>query len=274
MIIDYETEYDNLARVPEHPGIVERWLDASTQYRASSNATLDVSYGKGDKCQYDLFAARGAGDPIAVYIHGGYWQRGDRKGYSFVARTLNERGVSVAIPSYTLCPGQTIAGIVGEIRQCLTVLWQRTGRRPVIIGHSAGGHLAAAMMATNWSSIGGVPSDLVAAAVSISGLFDLPPLIETSLNTALRLTHDAARAASPIFWQAPSRDCRIIAAVGGLESPEFLRQSLDLVEVWSRAGVKAECVVVPSTNHFTVVDELVRPDSAMLARVVAMAKMQ
>ena len=250
----------------------QRWAEDSARYRLSANAALDLPYGSGDRHRYDLFVAAGAGEPVAVYIHGGYWQRGDRRDYSCMARVLNERGLTVAIPSYTLCPGETIAGIVGEMREFLRALWQKTGRRPVVVGHSAGGHLAAALMATNWSTIEGVPADLVAGAYAISGVFDLPPLIPTTLNTALRLDAGTARAASPMFWQPPSRECRFVAAVGGLESAEFLRQSLDLAEVWSRAGVKAECVVVPQANHFTVVDELVRAESATVDRIVGFAQ--
>ena len=162
--------------------------------------------------------------------------------------------------------------IVGEMRQFLKTLYEATKRRPVVTGNSAGGHLTGAMVATDWSKVGGVPSDLVKAGYAISGVYDLPPLIGTSINDAVTMDQAKAKEASPILWPAPPRDRTVVAAAGGDESQEFIRQSLDIVAAWSRAGVKAECVVVPSTNHFTIVDELVRPDSAMLARVVAMAK--
>lgn len=271
--IDYEAEYNNRRRVPEHTEIMARWAAHSARVRATLAHELDLSYGSGPRNRFDLFAApEGTADgPLVAYIHGGYWQRGDRVDYSFVAEALVGRGVVVALPSYTLCPEATIAQIVDEMRQFLVALWRRTAKRPVIVGHSAGGHLAAAMMATDWSRHD-APADLVRAGYAISGVFDLTPLIPTSLNEALRLTPEAAREASPILWPPPPRDRTFVAAVGGAESQEFLRQSLDITAAWSAAGVKAECVVVPNANHFTVVDELTRPESAMVQRILQLAQ--
>jgi arylformamidase len=207
-----------------------------------------------------------------IYVHGGYWQRGEAKPYAFIARVLNERGIAVATPSYTLCPVAKVNDIIAELRQCLKTLWQKMRERPLIVGHSAGGHLAAALVATDWSKVGDVPRDLVRTGYSLSGVFDLAPLIGTSLNEALKLDVKSAREASPILWPAPPRDRTFIAAVGANESQEFIRQSLDIAGTWSRAQVKAECVVVPAANHFTIVDELARPESAMLARIVGLAR--
>ena len=271
--IDYEAEYNNRQRVPEHTEIMTRWTEQSARVRASLPGELDQPYGPGQRHRYDLFVPSGgltSETPLVAYIHGGYWQRGDRTDYSFVAETLVGKGAAVALPSYTLCPEATVAQITDEMRQFLCALWQRTSRRAVVVGHSAGGHLAAALMATDWSRHG-VPADLVRAAYAISGVFELEPLIPTSLNEALRLTPETAREASPLLWPRPPADRTFVAAVGGAESQEFLRQSLDLTAAWSAAGVKAECVVVPNANHFTVVDELNRPQSAMNQRVLQLA---
>ena len=271
--LDLEAEYNNRNRVPEHAAIQERWAKASAALRSEARCELDKPYGKAERQKYDLFHPKtGAAGPLVVFIHGGYWQRGDRKAYGFVAREFIAQGVSVAVPSYSLCPAVSVMDIVAEMRQFLKALYEATRRRPVVTGNSAGGHLTAAMLATDWSKAGGVPSDLVRAGYAISGVFDLAPLIPTSINEAAKLDAAKAREAGPLFWPAPPRDRTFVAAAGGDESQEFIRQSLDITAAWSRAGVKAECVVVPSTNHFTIVDELVRPDSAMLARIVAMAK--
>lgn len=272
--LDNEAQYNNRARVPEHPAIQERWSKASDEARRAAVAELDRSYGSGERHKYDLLKPRQASGamPLVVYIHGGYWQRGDRKGVAFVAKELNARGIAVALPGYTLCPAASIMDIVAELRQCLKALWEATKQRPVVVGHSAGGHLAAAMLATDWSKVAGVPADLVRAAYAISGVFDLDPIVGTSLNEALKLDAAKARAASPLFWPAPPKERTLVAAAGGDESQEFIRQSLEIAAAWSRAGVKAECVVVPSTNHFTIVDELANPESAMLARIVALAR--
>jgi arylformamidase len=207
-----------------------------------------------------------------VYIHGGYWQRGDRKEYSFVARELNANGISVAIPSYSLCPAASVMEIIDEMTLCVAALWKKLRRRPLVIGHSAGGHLTAAMLANDWARVAGVPADLVRAGYGLSGVYDLAPLIDTSLNEALHLSSGTARVASPVFRPAPPKGRRFIAAVGGDESAEFLRQSRVIAETWEQAGLLTENEVVPGTNHFTVVEELIRPGSPMLTRIIALAR--
>lgn len=269
--LDYEKEYDNRGRVADSAAIMQRWSMAARSAGATANASLDLSYGSGERNRFDLFLSGQPASPLAIYIHGGYWQRGDRKDYSFVAKALNEQGVDVVIPSYSLCPTVPISTIINEMQALVVALWANKQCRPVVVGHSAGGHLAAAMLATDWSAFGDVPADLVRCAYALSGVYDLPPLIGTSLNTALQMTPQSARADSPLLWKPPPATARMIASVGGLESSEFLRQSLDLTDVWSRAGVKSECVVVPGTNHFTIVDELTRTGSAMVTRVAELA---
>jgi arylformamidase len=142
----------------------------------------------------------------------------------------------------------------------------------VITGHSAGGHLTAAMAATDWSKIEGVPADLVRAGIAISGVFELAPLIPTSINDLARLDEASARAASPLSWPPPPKDRTLVAAVGGNESSEFLRQSRVIAETWAHAGLEMEYLVVPGTNHFTVVDELTKPSSALFLRLASLAR--
>jgi arylformamidase len=274
--LDLEAEYNNRQRVPEHGEIIARWLSASAAARASLGGERDVPYGTGERLRYDLFHARGtaaANLPLVVYIHGGYWQSRHGHDFAFVAPALVANGLAVALPSYNLCPAVSVGDIIAEMQSFLIALWGRTRQRPVVVGHSAGGHLAAAMLATDWSKAGsGVPADLVRVAYAISGVFELEPLIPTSLNAALRLDADTARQWSPLLWPAPAKDRTLVAAVGANESQEFIRQSLDMAAAWSGSGVKAECVVVPAANHFTIVDELARPESAMIARIGLLAR--
>lgn len=272
--LDLEAEYNNRRRVPDYPDINTRWEKASATYRSEAKCELDKPYGRAERQKFDLFHPKsGTPSGVVVFIHGGYWQRGDRKAYSFIAREFNARGLSVAVPSYTLCPAATVMQIVDEMRQCMKAVYEATKQRPVVTGNSAGGHLTGAMVATDWTKVGGVPADLVRAGYAISGVFDLAPLIPTSINELAKLTVASAREAGPLFWPAPPKDRTFVAAVGGDESQEFIRQSLEIANAWSKAGVKAECVIVPSTNHFTVVDELARPESATFARLVGMTKL-
>jgi len=150
----------------------------------------------------------------------------------------------------------------------------RLGRRLVISGHSAGGHLSACMLATDWPAFdASIPEDPVIAAYAISGLFDLDPLVETSINNALRLDHAAARAASPLFCSPPLRGS-LDAVVGENESAEYFRQSRSIVEAWGAAGLATRFGTVPAANHFTAIAPLADPDSPMVARLKELAERQ
>jgi len=266
--MDCEVEYNPRLRVPHYQDIMARWRAASAVARRTARASLDQPYGPGERQRYDMFHAGDPAAPLAVYIHGGYWQAGGRQDVAFVARPLNAAGIDVAIPSYSLCPSVSVMQIVDELRRCLAVLWAATAKRPAVIGHSAGGHLAAAMLASAWRELPGVPADLVRVGCTLSGVFELAPLIATSFNAAVRLDARTASDASPVRWPPPSEGA-LIAAVGGDESAEFHRQSRTMAAVWAGAGVRTEYLSIAGANHYTILDELADPDSALFGRVVS-----
>jgi arylformamidase len=165
----------------------------------------------------------------------------------------------------------TVDDIIQQMRAASREL-ARLGRPLVISGHSAGGHLAACMLATDWPAFdASLPEDLVIATYAISGLFDLRPLVETSINTALLLDHATARAASPLFSNAPARGS-LDAVVGENESAEYFRQSRAIVERWGAAGVETRFGTVPNANHFTAIAPLADPDSPMVLRLKELAR--
>ena len=190
--------------------------------------------------------------------------------HSHMARGLNERGFAVGVVGYDLCPIVTIADIVEQIRRACASLWQRFNRRMLVCGHSAGGHLTAAMVATDWQKLWPkVPSDLVPVGYAISGVFDLTPLTKTSMNQDFRLDDQEARRISPIFWTVPPG--RVLdAAVGDLESSEFKRQSRSMADAWRQAKAETRYAELPG-NHFTVIDALADPNNAMVARIAEVA---
>jgi arylformamidase len=220
--VDYDVEYNNRARVPEHPALFAGWAKDAAAYRAR-HAPSCISYGPGARNMVDFFPGDREG-PIVVFIYGGYWQSLDGSSFSHLAGGLNAHGIGVAIPSYDLCPNVSVDDIIQQMRAASREL-ARLGRPLVISGHSAGGHLAACMLATDWPAFDTtLPEDLVVAAYAISGLFGLGALVETSINKALRLDQTTARAASPLFWNAPLRGS-LDAVVGENESAEYFRQS-------------------------------------------------
>lgn len=269
--MDAEAEYNNRARVPESAALIAGWArDAAAFREAWTWAELGLPYGPGERERLDLFRP-GPGDirteawPLALFLHGGYWQALDRSFFSHVARGLLARGVAVAIPSYDLCPAVPLARIVEQARAAAAMLHRRTGRRMLATGHSAGGHLTAMLMATDWRALDpALPDDLVPAGLPISGVFELEPLLGTSIGAALRLGAAEARALSPRFL--PSPDGALHVAVGGAESGEFLRQSRDFAAARG-GGFEA----LPGLNHFTVLDPLAAPEGALARRAAAMA---
>lgn len=267
--IDYEVEYNNRARVPENPSLMAGWARDAAAYRDRHPPRV-ISYGPGARNVIDFFPGDRDG-PIVVFIHGGYWQALDGSSSSHLAAGLNAHGISVAIPSYDLCPGVSVDRIIEEMRIATREL-ARMGQPLVMSGHSAGGHLAACMLATDWPAFDpSLPEDLVVAAYTISGLFDLCPLVETSINNALQLDPASAKAVSPLFWKAPARGS-LDAAVGETESAEYFRQSRTIVERWGAAGIATRFAVVPGANHFTAVAPLADPQSPMVARLIELAK--
>jgi arylformamidase len=274
---NYEAEYDNRARVPEYAEIFLRWAREAENYRAdrlkAGRAELGLCYGETPREAVDLFLPdAGDGAPVAMFVHGGWWRSLEPSSFSQMARGLNVRGVAVAVAGYDLCPSITIAGIVDQIRRACAFLWQRYERRFLVYGHSAGGHLASAMVATDWPSLyPKAPADLVPAGYAISGVFDLSPLVGISVNQDLRLDAAEARRLSTAFWQPPAG--RVFDAVaGGFESAEFKRQSRLLADSWRQHGVQTRFEEIPGMNHFTVIDALADPESAMVARVAALAQ--
>jgi len=272
--VDYEVEYNNRARVPENPALMAGWAKDAAAYRVK-HAPRAMSYGPGARHRIDFFPGDGRGGidgkgPIVVFIHGGYWQALDGSSSSHLAAGLNAHGIDVAIPSYDLCPEVSVEQIIGQMRMASRELARL--RRPLVVsGHSAGGHLAACMLATDWPAFdASLPADLVLAAYTISGLFDLGPLVETSINKAMGLDQAAARAASPLFWPAPARGS-LDAVVGGNESAEYFRQSRTIVDLWGKAGVATRFGTVPAANHFTAIAPLADPDSPMVSRLRELA---
>lgn len=274
--IDYEAEYNNRARVPEHVDIFARWTRQAENYRAEmlkrDRCQLDLSYGDSPRQTFDLFLPEKDGvAPLAMFIHGGYWRSLDPSMFSHMARGLNAGGVTVAVVGYDLCPTVTIADIIEQMRRACVFLWQRLGRCMMVYGHSAGAHLAGAMVATDWTALyPKAPADLVPSAVGISGIFDLSPLVGLSANQDLHLDAEEARRMSPALWPiATGRS--FDAVVGGLESSEFKRQSRIIAQAW-QATAQTAYQEVAGTNHYTVIDPLADPASSIVARLVELAR--
>jgi len=277
MAIDWEVEYNNRARVPEHPQIFERWVRDGAAYREEAakegRAEIGLKYGPSPRQTIDIFKPKSGGDgPLALFIHGGYWRSLEPSSFSQMARGMNAHGVTVAVSGYDLAPQVSIGQIIGQTQQACLFLWRRFKKRIMVSGHSAGGHLTACMVASDWKALDNdAPADLCPAGYAISGLFDLAPLLHLATNADFKLDAAEARRISPLFW--PVAKGRVLdAVVGGAESSEFLRQSKIIADGWREKGVETRYEAVPGMNHFNICDPLTDPNSAMTKRLVALAR--
>jgi arylformamidase len=274
MRIDLEAEYNNRARVPEHPALIAGWARDAEAYRVEAAGRMStIEYGPTSRQRIEIFLPErpASGALTALFIHGGYWQGLDPSMFSHMAKGLNAHGVAVGVVGYDLCPAVTVRDIIGQVEIAAMALHGRFGTPIVAFGHSAGGHLAACLAAEDWRDMDpSLPERLVPAGLAVSGLFDLEPLIPTSINAKLGLDVEEARQCSPRLWPAPqgvSFECW----VGGAESAEYHRQSRTLAAVWAGSGLDTAYVEVPGANHFTVIAGLTDPLDPMTARLAALA---
>jgi arylformamidase len=266
----YDEQYDNRARVPEHPQIFKRWARASALSRDGLSRRVDVAYGPGPKETLDIFPTTDGDAPVLVFIHGGWWRGFDKADHSFVAPAFVNAGAMVVVPNYDLCPATTIEGITLQMVRALAWTWRHAHlyggdpKRIVVAGHSAGGHLAAMLLSCDWKAVGAdLPRDLVKKALAISGLFDLDAIRRTPfLQKDLRLTPASARKLSPAGFPPPRG--ALYAVAGGNESAEFLRQTQLIQTRWGRRAVPVS-EALPGLDHFTVLHDLVDPDTRLHA---------
>lgn len=265
----HDRMYNNRALVPDHAEHLARWARDSEAARRAGPCRLDMAYGDGPNETLDIFPAPGGKAPVLVFLHGGYWRSLDKADHSFVAPAFTRRGACVVVPNYALCPDVTIPQITLQMVRALAWTWRHIAahggdpRRISIVGHSAGGHLAAMLLACVWKAWApDLPAGLVRGALSVSGLHELAPLRRTPfLQESLRLTPAQAAKASPALLPPPRRGV-LYSVAGGDESAEFLRQNQLIRQAWGARAVPV-CEVLPGLNHFSVMQALVEPDSRL-----------
>lgn len=257
--------YNNRALVPEHERHFMQWEQASSDAREAHPHQCDIKYGSGPMELLDVFPSAKPGAPVVVFIHGGYWRSLDKSGHSFIAPAFTNEGACVVVPNYALCPAVTIPQIVMQMVKALAWTWRNAARfggdpsRITVIGHSAGGHLATMLLACDWKAYDkDLPPDLVKNAMSISGLYDLEPVMHTPfLKDSLQLTPEQVRLASPAGLPR-SRQGVLYTLVGGDESAEFLRHNTLMQAAWGKKTVPVN-EALPGLNHFSVLEALTGP---------------
>ena len=254
--------------------VMQAWSASSAAFREQADASLDCAYGSGERERIDIFRCGASGAPLYVYLHGGYWQRGDKSLYSFIAAPFLNAGVDVAIIGYPLCPQVSMTDLVSKVRQAIGWLYHNAGQLGVnrerinLSGHSAGGHLTAMAVCCDWPDFDEkLPRELLKTAIPFSGLYELAPLLQTSISDALHLTSTEVSRLSPVSLQ-PEAQIPLLTIVGGAETAEFFRQTDLLIESWSGLLPHIDRHVEPDVDHIDLIDRLASPDSQIFQRII------
>lgn len=263
---DLVREYSPRVQVPAVAPIFQRYREEGAAFLAA-HAHREIAYGVGPRERLDLLLPSGIAEPrLHVFIHGGYWQAMDKGNHAQFTRAFLEAGFAVAVLNYSLAPDKPLDGLVGEVRAALGFIWRQApalglARLPFdLAGHSAGGHLGAMAVATDWTALG-LPPDLIGTATLLSGLYELEPLTHLPMASLLGLDRVAAHLLSPVHLPKPT--ARILLAVGEQESDEFKHQTALLAEAWNVLAERHR--IVPDRNHFTIVDEFAEGPLALAA---------
>jgi arylformamidase len=262
-----DAAYNNSDAVRDSGQIRDRWEQRSYAVRAGAEAKLDLRYGQRSRAMLDYFPCGKERPPLFVFIHGGYWQRNDKDLFAFVADGPRPHGIDVAVVGYTLAPAARLTDIVAEIHQALTSLFDNAGdlgfdrERMIVGGWSAGGHLTA-ITAQNPAVHAGIP---------ISGIFDLEPIALCYLNEKLNLDADEVMTLSPRHV-LPDRMPPLRMFVGGAELPELVRQSTTYADAARGRSLPVTLTVMPGHHHFSILDELRRPEGAITRALVELAR--
>ncbi|PWC89441.1 esterase [Azospirillum sp. TSH100] len=266
-ITDWDDAYSNGAHIPGGDAYPARWAEQAAAFRAvlaaAGRAELDLPYGEGERERYDLFRPEGSSKGTVVFVHGGYWMAFDKGRWSHLAAGPLARGWAVAMPSYTLCPDTRIAGITLQMARAVNAIAKAEAGPLRLTGHSAGGHLVSRLVCADAP----LPEEVrarVEHVVSISGLHDLRPLLNTGMNVKLGLDEAEAVAESPALLR-PQPGIGVTCWVGADERPEFVRQTELLANIWLGLGAATGLRLAEGRHHFDVIDDLADPESALVS---------
>jgi arylformamidase len=264
-----DREYNPRSTIPDFADFFARWKMQATDARASLDGQMDLAYGSSPAEMLDYFPAADGNAPLLIFIHGGYWRALDKSDFSWVALPFVAAGISVAVLNYGLAPHTPIRDIVQQTRRACAWLYSSArdlhidDRRIFCSGHSAGAHLSAMMLATDWPALStSLPAQLLRGVLTISGLFDLEPLTRADfLRKDLGLDGPQSRTLSPAFLSLQNQ-APLLRAVGALESAEFHRQSMLIADHWPSVCL-SQLMDVPDCHHLSICDALAAPGNPL-----------
>jgi arylformamidase len=257
---ELEFQYNPRVSVPAYPELAKVRSAQARKVRESAKSWLNIPYGDSARETLDIYAADRAGGPVLVYIHGGYWRSGSKDDNCGFVPIFVDRGVTVVVIEYDLCPQVTVTDIVRQSRAAIAWTYRNITQyggnpsRLYVSGHSAGAHLTAVALAHEWEREG-LPRNLIKGAVVTSGVYDLEMVMHVSPNEQIRMTSEIAKENSP-FLHPPLPICPVIVAVGGTEPTGWQQMSQDYFKFCTERGTDCEHLVVPGANHYTMSEHL------------------
>ncbi len=264
-----DNEYNNQAKVKNFKNFVLEWAALSATARDELPTTTTCIYDESSKQKLDIIYPTVPSQsvvPVQIFFHGGYWKALSREIFYFVSRSFADHGVATVIVDYELIPTIDMAELIRQCRQSVAYIHQNAEELGLnsneihVSGHSAGGHIAAMCLATDWPNFqSGLPDQIIKSAVGVSGLYDLLPISKCFLQDDLKLSSMDVTGLSPTHITAPkSGDMHFI--VGAAEGPEYINQSETLAKVWPNVS-QAPNILEPY-NHFTIMSAYADPTSA------------
>src|SRR4051812_34711153 len=251
-----DRQYNNRLNVPDFATYLDRWEVLSRETEQMFICIKDLQYDELPRERLDVYPSNFPNATTLVFIHGGYWHLFDKASFQFIAKAFQPYGITTVLINYPLAPANTIDQLVSSCRKAIVWLYENlsafNGNPDAIFvaGHSAGGHLAAMLMETNWAQLNiKLPVDLVKGTVAISGIFNLIPIQLSYLNKILNLDSEAVTRNSPVCLDQV-KPSPLILAVGKEESQEFNDQSAQLYSYRKAAGFSAQLLQMPGQNHF------------------------
>ena len=260
------SQYNIRLHVPDFAVYLERCDLLSRQTEKELYSIPDVSYGLLPREKLDIYPSVNPSSKTLVFIHGGYWQRFEKRDFQFIAKAFQGYGLTTVLLEYPLAPEFSIDQMVASCRQALDWLvhnisaYHGDPSQIYLSGHSAGAHLAAMLLTTDWKPFN-LKTDLIKGVCLISGIFNLLPIQLSDINNTLHLSKEEALRNSPVQY-LPATDCPVSIIVGGDETPEFLDQSRELYSCW-KENRPAEIIESEGLNHYSILESILDPESQL-----------